>query len=221
MCAFERSEKGMEFKMNDNIINFYIIANRLKEKIRTGWQEIEVSSQRLESVAEHIYGCLMLAIAIDSEYKLNLDMYKVLKMISLHELEETIMKDYTVRDNITKEEKIKRGKECVIKATEGMIKQDEIVRLLDEFNERLTKESIFCYHIDKIECDFQAKIYDLKGQIKMENMLEDLKYYGEEGTVIKTKVNVASDVWIECDKKIYMGDKIFESLINDIQKITN
>ena len=207
--------------MNDNIINFYIIANRLKEKIRTGWQEIEVSSQRLESVAEHIYGCLMLAIAIDSEYKLNLDMYKVLKMISLHELEETIMKDYTVRDNITKEEKIKRGKECVIKATEGMIKQDEIVRLLDEFNERLTKESIFCYHIDKIECDFQAKIYDLKGQIKMENMLEDLKYYGEEGTVIKTKVNVASDVWIECDKKIYMGDKIFESLINDIQKITN
>jgi 5'-deoxynucleotidase YfbR-like HD superfamily hydrolase len=207
--------------MNDNIINFYIIANRLKEKIRTGWQEIEVSSQRLESVAEHIYGCLMLAIAIDSEYKLNLDMYKVLKMISLHELEETIMKDYTVRDNITKEEKIKRGKECVIKATEGMIKQDEIVRLLDEFNERLTKESIFCYHIDKIECDFQAKIYDLKGQIKMENMLEDLKYYGEEGTIIKTKVNVASDVWIECDKKIYMGDKIFESLINDIQKITN
>ena len=207
--------------MNDSIINFYIIANRLKEKIRTGWQEIEVSSQRLESVAEHIYGCLMLAIAIDSEYKLNLDMYKVLKMISLHELEETIMKDYTVRDNITKEEKIKRGKECVIKATEGMIKQDEIVRLLDEFNEQLTKESIFCYHIDKIECDFQAKIYDLKGQIKMENMLEDLKYYGEEGTIIKTKVNVASDVWIECDKKIYRGDKIFESLINDIQKITN
>ena len=205
--------------MNDNIINFYIIANRLKEKIRTGWQEIEVSSQRLESVAEHIYGCLMLAIAIDSEYKLKLDMYKVLKMISLHELEETIMKDYTVRDNITKEEKIKRGKECVIKATEGMIKQDEIVRLLDEFNERLTKESIFCYHIDKIECDFQAKIYDLKGQIKLEKILEDLKYYGEEGAIIKDKVNVASDVWIECDKIIYTGDKIFESLINDIQKI--
>ena len=189
--------------MNDNIINFYIIANRLKEKIRTGWQEIEVSSQRLESVAEHIYGCLMLAIAIDSEYKLNLDMYKVLKMISLHELEETIMKDYTVRDNITKEEKIKRGKECVIKATEGMIKQDEIVRLLDEFNERLTKESIFCYHIDKIECDFQLKIYDLNNKIKLENVLEDLKYYGEEGNVIKNKVNTASDVWIEYDKKTY------------------
>ena len=53
----------------------------------------------------------------------------------------------------------------------------------------------------------------------MEKILEDLKYYGEEGAIIKDKVNVASDVWIECDKKIYTGDKIFESLINDIQKI--
>ena len=107
--------------MNDNIIKFYMITNKLKEKIRTGWLEIGISSNRLESVAEHIYGCLMLAIAIDSEYKLNLDMYKVLKTLALHELEETIMKDFTVRDNITREEKLKLGKKCVQKATEGLI----------------------------------------------------------------------------------------------------
>lgn len=40
--------------MNDNKNKFYLIANRLKEKVRTGWQEIGVSNQRLESVAEHI-----------------------------------------------------------------------------------------------------------------------------------------------------------------------
>ena len=72
-----------------------MLTNRLKNKIRTGWMEVNISADRLESVAEHIYGCLMLAIAIDSEYELNLDMYKVLKMLSLHELEETIIKDYT------------------------------------------------------------------------------------------------------------------------------
>lgn len=207
--------------MNSKIINFYMITNILKEKIRTGWQEIGVSAKRLESVAEHVYGCLMLAIAIDSEYKLDLDMYKVLKMICLHELEETVMKDYTLRDNISKEEKIEKGRQCVIKVTEGLIKQEEIVKLLDEFNTHLTKESIFCYHIDKIECDFQAKIYDLKGQIKMENILEDLKFYGEEGNNIKDKINTPSDVWIEYDKKIYKDDRIFEHLINDIQKIEN
>ena len=203
--------------INDNIINFYILTNKLKEKIRTGWQEIGVSGERIESVAEHVYGCLMLAIAIDSEYDLDLDMFKVLKMLSLHELEETIMKDYTIRDNINKEEKIRKGRECVIKATEGLIKQDEIVNLLDEYNAHITKESLFCYHIDKLECDFQVKMYDLNNRIKLENMIEDLKFYGEEGEKIKEKVNSASDVWIEIDKKLYDGDTLFESLINDIQ----
>ena len=55
----------------------------------------------------------------------------------------------------------------------------------------------------------------------MEKMLEDLMFYGEEGKSIKGKINTAGDVWIECDKKLYTEDKIFEGLINDIQKITN
>lgn len=58
----------------NNIINFYLLANRLKEKVRTGWIEIGIEKDRLESVAEHIYGCLILAIGINSEYKLELDM---------------------------------------------------------------------------------------------------------------------------------------------------
>lgn len=205
--------------MNENIIKFYMLTNKLKEKIRNGWIEIGITSGRLESVAEHIYGCLMLAIAIDSEYELNLDMYKVLKMLALHELEETIMKDFTIRDGISTEEKLKLGREAVLKATNGLIKQEEIVELLDEYNGYKTKESIFCYHVDKIECDFQAKMYDLQGNFKLENALEDLKYYGEEGSKIKEKVKTASDVWIEYDKKRYEDDGVFMKLINDIQKI--
>ena len=206
--------------MNENIIRFYLITHRLKEKIRTGWVEVEISSQRLESVAEHVYGCLMLAIAIDSEYKLDLDMYKCIKMLALHELEETIMKDFTIRDQINKEEKINLGKQCVYKVTEGLIKQEEIINLLDEFNAQKTKEAVFCYHIDKIECDFQAKIYDLNGNFDINQALKDLEYFGEEASSkIKNKIRTASDVWIEYDKSRYIGDKVFENLINDIQNI--
>ena len=205
--------------MNKNIIDFYMITNVLKHKIRTGWEELGISSERLESVAEHVYGCLMLAIAIDSEYKLDLDMYKVLKMLSLHELEETIIKDYTIRDDLSKEEKLKQGMESVIKATEGMLKQSEIIDLLDEFNNHVTKESIFCYYIDKIEWDFQAKIYDLNGEFSLDKALEDLKYMGKDGILIKEKVKTASDVGIEYDKKIYKGNQLFESLVKDIQNI--
>ena len=205
--------------MNNNVIKFYMLTNRLKEKIRNGWIEIGITKDRLESVAEHIYGCLMLAIAIDSEYKLSLDMYKVLKMLALHELEETIMKDFTIRDGISTEEKLKQGKEAVIKATEGLIRQDEMVELLDEYNAYKTKEAIFCYHVDKIECDFQAKVYDLQGCFKLENALEDLEYYGEKASLIKNNVKTASDVWIEFDKCKYEDDELFKKLIEDIQKI--
>lgn len=208
--------------MNENIIRFYLFANKLKEKVRTGWIEVEISSDRLESVAEHIFGCLILAIGIDSEYKLDLDMYKVLKMLTLHELEEIIMKDFTIRDKVSPEEKIKLGREYVKKVTNGLVKQNEIGELLEEFNSHKTKESIFCYHIDKIECDFQAKIYDLQGKFELEKALEDLKYYGaEEANILKGKINCSSDVWIEYDKKRYKDDFIFESLINDIQKLQN
>lgn len=199
-----------------------MLTNRLKNKIRTGWKEVNISADRLESVAEHIYGCLMLAISIDSEYNLDIDMNKVLKMISLHELEETIMKDFTLRDKISPEEKIEYGRKCVREAVDGLIKADEIINLLEEFNEHKTKESIFSYHIDKIECDFQAKLYDLDGKFKFEEAIKDFDYYSkEEINRIKNNVRRASDVWIEYDKPKYNDDEIFKSLINDIQKIEN
>ncbi len=208
--------------MNDNIIKFYMLTNKLKNKIRTGWMEVNISANRLESVAEHIYGCLMLAIAIDSEYNLDIDMNKVLKMVTLHELEETIMKDFTLRDRITPEEKVEYGRKCVKEAVDGLIKADEIIDLLEEFNEHKTKESIFSYHIDKIECDFQAKLYDLNGVFNIDEAMKDFEYYSEEELKrIKDKVHNASDVWIEYDKPKYDDDEIFKSLINDIQKIKN
>ena len=209
----------MDNNRNYNVIRFYLLANRLKEKIRTGWIEIKISKERLESVAEHVYGCLILAIGLDSEYNLNLDMYKVLKMITLHELEETIIKDFTIRDNISKEEKIRLGKEAVSEATEGLIKKEEIEDLLDEFNSRNTKESVFCYHIDKIECDFQAKVYDLQGFFSISEAREDLAFYGEDAKRVDSLAKCASDYWIEYDKKLYQDDEIFLSLINDIQKL--
>ena len=56
----------------------------------------------------------MLSIAIDSEYDLNIDMYKVLKMLTIHELDEVLKPDFTIRSGITKEEKEKIGKKALI-----------------------------------------------------------------------------------------------------------
>lgn len=202
-----------------NVVNFYTFANKLKQKIRTGWIEISIKKQRLESVAEHIYGALILAIALDSEYELNLDMYKVLKMLTLHELEEILIPDYTIRSNITLQQKREEGKKAVHKVTEGLCKQVEIENLLQEFNKRESKEALFCHYIDKIECDFQAKLYDLEGVMDFEKTREDLKYYGDKAEEIDKIAQNASDFWIELDKPRYEKDAIFKELIKEIQNL--
>ena len=205
------------YKIN-NIINFYFLASSLKVKIRTGWIQIGIEKERLESVAEHIYGCLILAIAINSEYKLNLDMYKVLKMLTLHELEEVLMGDLTIRANITKEEKKELGKKYVHNIVKDLCEANEIEELLDEFNDYETNESKFCYHIDKLECDFQAKVYDLQGAFSIENARTDLEYYGKDAERIEKVSKTASDYWIEYHKPIFDADEIFKKLINTMQE---
>ena len=207
--------------MNDDIIRFYILANKLKSKLRTGWIEIGIEKERIESDAEHIYGCLVLAIAINDKYNLELDMLKVLKILTLHELEEILMPDYTLRSKITREQKIIKGKECVREVVKGLINDDELEKLLDEFNAHETKESKFCYLIDKIECDFQAKMYDLEGVMDYQKAREDLMYYGDRAEYIDKHSNCGSDLWIEYDRPKYEDDIVFKNLISDIKNIDN
>lgn len=204
---------------SSNIISFYLFANKLKEKVRTGHIEMGIDKERLESVAEHIYGCLILAIAIDSEYKLDLDMYKVLKMLTLHELEEILMGDLTIQSDISFEDKKIFGMKCAKKVMMSLSKKEEIENILNEFNAKETKEAIFCYHIDKIEADFQAKVYDLQGAFSYEKAKEDLPFYGDRAHEIEKNSKTASDFWIEWDKPKYDNDEIFKELINAIQNI--
>lgn len=44
----------------ENVIKYYVICNRLKNVIRTGWKTWHVKRERIESVAEHIleFKCL-------------------------------------------------------------------------------------------------------------------------------------------------------------------
>jgi 5'-deoxynucleotidase YfbR-like HD superfamily hydrolase len=46
-----------------------------------------------------------------------------------------------------------------------LIKKEEYLALLNEFDERKTKESIFAYHCDKLEADIQAKVYQGMGVV--------------------------------------------------------
>ena len=73
---------------------FYYKAAELKDLLRQGALQWEVDKDRLESIAEHTYGCMVLAISLSSELEeINIDLGKVLEMLTIHELEELVIGD--------------------------------------------------------------------------------------------------------------------------------
>lgn len=207
--------------MNNNIIEFYITANKLKNVIRTGWKEVKISAGRIESVAEHVYGSLVLAITIDSEYKLNLDMLKVLKMITISELSKVNLdSESTPINHVSKEDRINNAKETILNITKGLMNKDELLSLLDEYNALETKEAKFARNVSKLESDLQAKIYDLNGEFNLEDAIEDAKNYPKDlAEKIVPQMKSASDGWILFDRQYYENDEIFKELSEDIENL--
>lgn len=168
-------------KSAENVIKYYVLCNKLKNLIRKGWLDWKVKSDRIESVADHVYGTMMLAIAMKSEYKYDIDLDKVLKMLAIHETEEIIIGDLTLFD-ISREDKTKAGHDAVEKIFSGLIDKKEYKKIIFEFDERKTNEAKFAYFCDKLECDLQARIYDLKGYMKTGHVKKN-KIYKKQDNV--------------------------------------
>lgn len=205
--------------MNERIIGFYITANKLKNVIRTGWKEVGISSERLESIAEHVYGSIILAIGLESECELDIDMAKVMKMLTLKELFKVALKETTTRD--ANQDVRANARKTIESMTSELSKCDEIMSLIDECEKNVSKEAKFVNQVSTIESDLQAKIYDLNGEFDIDKAHEDAKYYGEElSNEIIPQIEHASDGWILYDRKHYEDD-IFKSLSQAIQDIEN
>ena len=113
----------------ENVIKYYVFCNKLKNIVRTGWKDWQVKRERIESVAEHIYGVQMLAIAMKSEFEYDIDLEKVLFMLAVHELEEIIIGDLTLFD-ISNEEKEKIGHEAIEQVLEDLMDKEKIRSLI-------------------------------------------------------------------------------------------
>ena len=146
----------MDKKIKD-IMSFYALCSKLKDTIRKGPLTWNANRERIESVAEHIYGVQMLAISIYYQFGYKLDLNKVIYMLAIHELEEIEIGDLAFYET-TKEDKLEKGKNATDLILKDLVGKEEISKLLDEYNERKTNEAIFAYHCDKLECDVQMKL---------------------------------------------------------------
>ena len=201
----------MENEKIEKLIKFYLLATSLKDKIRSGWNKWNIDRQRVESVAEHIYGTCVLAIAIDSEFCLNIDIYKVVMMLTIHEIEEVKIGDLTPFDKVTAEEKRKMGKQAVKEILGPLTKGINYIELIEEFEKIETKEAKFAKMCDKLEADIQAKIYCEEEAIKMNDeknahLLQDDRIKG----LIEKGAKSVADLFIEYDRQVFTEKEVEE-----------
>ena len=196
-----------------SVIDFYVLTNKLKNVIRTGWLNWHVSSQRVESVAEHVYGVQMLALAMYSEYKYDIDIKKVIFMLAIHELEETIIGDLTFKQ-ISSEDKKIIGHEAVEKILSGLLSGEEIKEIIYEFDEGITEEAKFAYHCDKLECDLQCKLYDEAGYVRYEDQTHADNHREDVMEALRTGTSTWSYNWMTYDRPKYLDDENFLSVLD-------
>ncbi len=201
----------------ESTLTFYKLCNKLKDTIRKGPLIWNIKRERIESVAEHIYGVQMLALSIYYQFQYKLDIKKVIYMIALHELEEIEIGDLAFFE-IDDEEKLIQGKRATDYILKDILGKEEISKILDEFNERKTEEARFAYHCDKLEFDIQIKLYDQEKCFDLNhqegnpilNNVEVRKYLDSEKNI--------SNVFIEFDRAKYQDDQNFIQIIDYLKE---
>lgn len=199
-----------------NVVNYYVLCNKLKNVIRTGWKDWNVKRDRIESVAEHIFGVQMLAIAMKSEYQYDIDIMKVIYMLAIHELGETIIGDLT-QFQITKEEKQKIEHEAVHNILSSLIDGEEIEKLFLEFDNNDTPEALYAYQCDKLECDIQSKLYDQEGCVDLKHQENNKTANNELVKKLLDEGKSWSDMWLEFGQNKYPYDNNFMAVSNYVK----
>lgn len=195
----------------ENVINYYCLCNRLKNVIRKGWKDWHVKRERIESVAEHIYSTQMLAIFMKSEFNYDIDIKKVIFMLSIHEIGETIIDDLTMFE-ISHEEKVRIEHEAVHKILSGLLDGGKLENLWLEFDAHETKEAMFAYECDKLECDLQSKLYDEEGCVDLTNQSDNKAFKSELVQKLLNEGNSFGEMWLKFGQVIYPYDDNFKAV---------
>ena len=151
--------------MNEEIqklLKFYKQAERLKAELRHSWTS---NSDRKESVAEHVWMTLLVALTLMDKVEKKIGKLKVLKMLIIHDLGEAVVGDIPSHEisqrQDTKQMTESEGIREIVKSLSSET-SNEIIALWEEFEAKETLEAKFAYALDKFECLLEHDISDIK-----------------------------------------------------------
>ena len=142
-------------------IQFFQSVLQLKCVKRAGWIS-KVRVQNPESVADHTYS--MCAISMVLSDLLGLDTQRVLKMVILHDLAESIIGDY-MPGEITKKQKLSQERNAmnsILCCLPYGIRLN-YKKIWQEYSLNKTNVARFVHRVDKLEMALQARQYAKEG----------------------------------------------------------
>lgn len=202
----------------EKVIEAYLLMSKLKDIVRTGWLDWNVKRERVESIAEHIFSVQQLALIMHLTYDKyeNIDIYKVILMLAIHETEEAYIGDLTLFD-ISREEKAKLGHKKIHEFFSQFMSGKELEKIIIEFDERQTEEAKFAYLCDKLDCDIQAWKYDGENCVDLNNQENNKSFHDKKvQELLKQKMSFG-EMWIQFGQDRYNYDKPFLEVSNYIK----
>lgn len=210
-----------EYQKYKEIFRFYYMNRKLKNKERSGWDKNHwnIKIDRIESISEHVYGTVVLALVLDSEFDFEIDIDKVLNTIAIHEVGEILIGDITPFDGITVEQKRKIEHEAIIKVIGKLSKKDELINLIFEFDDQKNNESKFGHWCDKLEADIQSKIYqDNDCHHSLTKQQNNVVFKSSKvRKMVENGAKTAFDIWYEWDKDIYIENPILTKTLKYVK----
>src|SRR3990167_8922021 len=146
------------------ILDFFHTSANLKKIPRQGWID-KLSIDNPESVADHTFSMAIIGMIFSDLGNYNTE--KILKIILLHDLAESITGD-TTPEQISKEEKIVLENNAIKKILNDLppVLQTQYSILWEEYQSNDSKEAKIVHQLDRLEMALQAKIYSDEGYSK-------------------------------------------------------
>ena len=205
------------------ISKFYLYNYKLKHLDRSGWDKKHwgVQTDRIESIADHVIGTIVLAMVMNIEYQSDIDINKVVTTLALHEIGESVIGDITPFDGTDKLLMKAEIETIAMGEVLGNLKMRKtMMKYLNDFQFQKSKEARFAHLCDKIEADLQAKVYQDNG---MQKSLADQKgnvaYNSDKlRKLINNGAQTVFNIWYEYDKGLYVKDADFKKLLEEANK---
>ena len=145
----------------DDLSPFFHSILHLKSVRRAGWVS-KVKVEDAESVADHTFSMATMAMLLSD--MLGFNTQRVIKMVLIHDLAESIVGDYMPGDVSTRQKLVKEKKamEYILSHLPKAIRE-EYEKIWLEYLQNRTEIARFVHRIDKLEMALQAYQYSKQG----------------------------------------------------------